>query len=137
MTGISYGMAASRAARLRCPRCGEGPLFRGLLTMHHSCSQCGFVYQRDPGYFLGSTYINYGFTSLTLTVMYIVLHFGYGLSNQWLAVPLMAYCVIVPLVMFRYARAWWLAMDCFMDTTGFQEPRPAAPAPQETPREPS
>ncbi len=87
MAGISHGMAASRAARLRCPRCGEGPLFRGLLAMHHGCSQCGFVYQRDPGYFLGSTYINYGFTSLTLTVMYIVLHFGYGLSNQLLAAP--------------------------------------------------
>lgn len=137
MAGLSYGMAARRAARLRCPRCGEGALFRGLLTMHHGCGQCGFVYQRDPGYFLGSTYINYGFTSLTLTVLYIVLHFGYGLSNQLLAVPLVSYCVIVPLVMFRYARAWWLAMDCFMDTTGFQEPRPAVPAPLETPREPS
>lgn len=135
MAGISYGMAASRAARLRCPRCGEGALFCGLLTMHQSCGQCGFVYQRDPGYFLGSTYINYGFTSLTLTVLYIVLHFGYGLSNQLLAAPLVSYCVIVPLVMFRYARAWWLAMDCFMDTTGFQEPRPAVPAPLETPRE--
>ncbi|OYW13618.1 MAG: hypothetical protein B7Z55_16515 [Planctomycetales bacterium 12-60-4] len=129
MSGITYGMAASRAARLRCPRCGEGRLFRGLLTMYPHCSECGFVYQRDPGYFLGSTYINYGFTSLTMTVLYVVLHFGYGLSNQVLAGPLLTYCTVVPLIMFRYARAWWLAMDSFMDTTGFQEPRAAAPTP--------
>lgn len=93
--------------------------------MHHSCSECRFLYQRDPGYFLGSTYVNYGFTSLTLTALYMILHFGYGWSNQQLAVPLLIYCVIVPLVLFRYARAWWLAMDSYLDTTGFQERRGA------------
>lgn len=105
--------------------------------MHERCSDCGFVYQRDPGYFLGSTYINYGFTSVTLTAIYMVLHFGYGWSNEVLVIPLMAYCIIVPLVMFRYARAWWLAMDSCLDTTGFQEPRGGHPPPPSSPRPPS
>ncbi len=26
----------------RCPRCGRGRLFRGLLTINDSCSACGF-----------------------------------------------------------------------------------------------
>ncbi len=25
----------------RCPRCGEGPLFRGFLTVPSACSKCG------------------------------------------------------------------------------------------------
>src|SRR5713101_845297 len=38
-----------RALRLRCPRCGEGKIFRRLLTYseHTSCPRCGLRY--DPG----------------------------------------------------------------------------------------
>ena len=123
MPTLNYATAVSRASRLKCPRCGEGPLFKGLLAMHPRCPSCGFVYERDPGFFLGSAYVNYGFTALSLTALYMVLHFGYGLSNEVLALPLLVYVTVVPLVMFRYARAWWLAMDSYLDTTGFQEPR--------------
>ncbi|MDP1797377.1 MAG: hypothetical protein Q8K78_07845, partial [Planctomycetaceae bacterium] len=66
--------------------------------------------------FLGSTYMNYGFTTLSLTALYMGLHYGLGISNAVLAPILLTYCVVVPLIVFRYARAWWLAMDCFFDT---------------------
>lgn len=122
MTRPTSGSAVSRALRLRCPRCGQGRLFRNWFAMFPRCPECHFVYERDPGYFLGSTYINYGFTAVTLTAIYMVLHFGYGVSNQVLTPPLVAYCVVVPLVLFRYARSWWLMMDCYLDTTGFHDP---------------
>lgn len=121
MPRLDYGTAVGRAIRLKCPRCGIGPLFRGLFSMHSRCSECGFVYERAPGYFLGSAYLNYGFMALTLTPMYMALHFGWGWSNQSLAIPLGLYCAIVPIVLFRYARAWWLAMDCMLDTTHFAD----------------
>jgi uncharacterized protein (DUF983 family) len=37
-----------RALKLRCPRCGEGPIFRRVLTYseHAVCPNCGFRY--DP-----------------------------------------------------------------------------------------
>lgn len=116
MSQITYQTAQSRALRLRCPQCGEGPLFRGLITMHHHCDHCGFVFERAPGFFLGSTYMNYGFTTLSLTAIYMGLHYGLDISNAVLAPILLTYCVVVPIVMFRYARAWWLAMDCVFDT---------------------
>jgi uncharacterized protein (DUF983 family) len=34
----------------RCPRCGEGPLFRGFLTTHPRCESCGL----DFSFFEGS-----------------------------------------------------------------------------------
>jgi uncharacterized protein (DUF983 family) len=116
MSELTYSLAQSRALRLRCPRCGEGKLFRGLMTMHHHCDHCGYVFERAPGYFLGSTYMNYGFTTLSLTALYMGLHYGLDISNAALAIPLLAYCALVPLIIFRYARAWWLAMDSFFDT---------------------
>jgi uncharacterized protein (DUF983 family) len=35
--------------RRRCPRCGEGPLFRRGITPHERCSACNLLYQRDYG----------------------------------------------------------------------------------------
>lgn len=116
MAKISYQTAQARALRLRCPQCGEGRLFSGLLTMPHHCPKCDLVFERAPGFFLGSTYLNYGFTTISLTALYMGLHYGAGISNLVLTPFLLVYCVVVPLVLFRYARAWWLAMDYFFDT---------------------
>ena len=116
---ITYETAVHRAIRLKCPRCGEGALFRKWLSMYERCAHCGLKYERGPGYFLGSTYVNYGFIALTMTVMYISLHFGAEISNAILTPPLVAYCLIVPLLLFRHARSWWLAMDCYFDPVNF------------------
>ena len=89
--------------------------------MFPECSNCHLRYERAPGYFLGSAYVNYGFVALSLTAMYMGLHFGAGISNRVLTPPLVAYCVIVPLILFRFARSYWLAMDCYFDPVGFAE----------------
>jgi hypothetical protein len=118
---LELGTALSRALRLHCPRCGGGKLFRGLMRMNDACPQCRFRYQREPGYFLGSAYINYGVTALTLTIAYVVLRFGRGYSDAVIAGPLVAFCVLFPLFFFRYARALWLAMDCFLDPSVLED----------------
>ena len=118
---LELGTALSRAFRLRCPRCGGGKLFYGLMKMHGRCRECGFVYQREPGYFLGSAYINYGITALTLTIAYVVLRFWAGYSDRVIAGPLVAFCVLFPLFFFRYARSLWLAMDCFFDPSVLED----------------
>ncbi len=108
-----------RAVRLRCPRCGEGKLFVGWFHMHERCVHCDLKFERSPGYFLGSTYFNYGQTALTTTVLFVVLQFGCGLPKDWIVGPLVVYCIVWPLFWFRYARALWMAMDCFFDSTDF------------------
>jgi hypothetical protein len=88
--------------------------------MHKRCPACALRFERGPGYFLGSTYINYGLTTLLLTVAYIALHFGAGWSNRELAPLLVGFCVLFPLFFFRYARALWMGMDYLLDPTGFE-----------------
>ena len=35
--------------RARCPRCGEGPVFKGYLSLRESCPKCGLDYSfADP-----------------------------------------------------------------------------------------
>jgi uncharacterized protein (DUF983 family) len=124
MPRIPFGTIVSRSMKLRCPRCGVGRLFRGMFRMHERCASCGLKYERAPGYFLGSAYINYGVTAVLLTVAYVVLHFGFELTNRQLIAPLMTLVVVFPLVFFRWARSWWLAMDCYIDREGFESDAP-------------
>ena len=110
--------AFSRGIRLKCPMCGEGRLFAGFIRMHKNCSECAFHFERGPGYFLGSTYINYGVTTLLTTWTYMVLRFGFEVSKSLLIPALAAFCVIFPVLFFRYARSLWLSFDCYFDRTG-------------------
>lgn len=119
---LSAAAAFTRALRLRCPRCGGGKLFSGWLKMYSRCPNCTLRYERGPGYFLGSTYVNYGVTAFLLTVMYVTCRFGFGIDNPMLIVFLLAFCVLFPLFFFRYARSFWLAFDCYLDTSDTQTP---------------
>jgi uncharacterized protein (DUF983 family) len=33
----------------RCPRCGEGPIYRGWVVLHDRCPKCDLVYLHDQG----------------------------------------------------------------------------------------
>ena len=117
----SIGQAFSKGARLQCPMCGKGRLFTGFIRMHPCCPACGFQFARAPGYFLGSTYINYGATTLLTTWTYLVLRFGLEMPKTLLIPALAGFCVIFPVVFFRYARSMWLSFDCYFDPTGALE----------------
>jgi hypothetical protein len=115
----SFVQLLMRAMRLRCPRCGEGKLFTGLFDMPADCPQCRLRFERAPGYFLGSIYINYGVTAVTLMFGYFLLHSALKYTNRQLAAPLVGFCVVFATFFFRYARALWLALDCFFDPASF------------------
>jgi uncharacterized protein (DUF983 family) len=104
-----------RAWRLRCPRCGQGKLFRNLLAMNPLCEHCQLGYEREPGYFLGSIYINYGLTALLVTVFYLALFYSGAISPQTALWVVTALALVFPLWFFRYARSLWLGFDHYWD----------------------
>ena len=72
-------------------------------------------FQREPGFFLGSIYFNYGLTALVVTIAYFVGFFAFEFSPDVLLWSLTAYCVLFPLWFFRYARSLWLGFDEWID----------------------
>ncbi len=116
-----------RAFRLRCPRCGEGQLYSSLFRMHKACPHCGYDFQREPGFYLGSIYINYGWTALITVVGFVVLRLGFDFPRGPLLIGFTTFCVIFPLLFFHHARALWLAMDFNFDPTGGRPRQPANP----------
>jgi uncharacterized protein (DUF983 family) len=112
---IGFFRRIGRSLRLRCPRCGRGKLFAGWFTMHEKCAECGLDIRREPGFYLGSIYFNYGLTAFILTAVYIgAMAKGYGRS-PYLLWGTAAFCVVFPLWFFRYARSLWLGMDHYVD----------------------
>ncbi|WP_437223906.1 DUF983 domain-containing protein [Planctomicrobium sp. SH661] len=111
----------ARAFRLRCPRCGEGKLFRGWFQMNDRCPVCNFQIERPAGYYLGSMYVNYGTTAWITTIAFMVGRLGFKIPGQILIWPLAAFCLIFPALFFRHARAFWLALDCQFDSNVLNE----------------
>jgi len=108
----------SRAARLRCPRCGEGRLFKGWFAMHDGCPHCGLSFVREQGFYLGSIYLNYGATVIATGALYALLVLGLGWSHEATLAACLAVAVTFPIWFFRHARSFLLAMDCAVNRGG-------------------
>lgn len=87
-------------------------------------------FERGPGYYLGSIYINYGLTALLVTAGYFTCFFTEWLTGDALLFSATAFCVLFPLWFFRFARSFWLGMDYYFDP-------PSAPQQAASERKPS
>jgi hypothetical protein len=85
--------------------------------MNPECDHCHLHYEREPGYFLGSIYINYGLTALLVTVFYFALFFSDIVSPQTALWIVTAFALVFPIWFFRYARSLWMGFDHYWDPT--------------------
>ncbi|HEY7677133.1 MAG TPA: DUF983 domain-containing protein [Candidatus Methylomirabilis sp.] len=109
------GQAVGRGVRLRCPRCGRGPLFRGPFKMLHNCPECHLRYEREQGYFVGAIYLNYAATVLVALAGYFLLDAYAGLALGPQVALWGTFCALFPLWSFRYSKGLWLALDHYVD----------------------
>jgi uncharacterized protein (DUF983 family) len=108
-------LVLGRAVRLRCPRCGEGELFRGWFTMPARCTFCGIAFEREQGYFVGAIYVNYGVTVVIAVAGYLVLWSRTTISTAAQLALWIPFVIVFPLWFFRYSRAVWLALAYLFD----------------------
>jgi uncharacterized protein (DUF983 family) len=105
-------MRLRRLLRLRCPVCGVGKLFRGYFDNPERCSECGYYFMRETGYFLPHVPIGYGATVLLALGCWPVLRYAFGVESATLTLSLMVSVALFFGIWFvRYAKAIWLAID--------------------------
>jgi hypothetical protein len=80
--------------------------------MNDPCPECGLVFQREEGYFLGAMYVSYALGCAIVGVAWFIA------SSLWPDVPGMLLCLglfaaYVPLMpwVFRYSRVIWMHFD--------------------------
>ncbi|MBM4194309.1 MAG: hypothetical protein FJ202_08035 [Gemmatimonadetes bacterium] len=107
-------------ARRRCPNCERGPIFPGLTPrMHAQCPVCRYVFEREPGYFLGALAIGYFLAvALSTAVALMVRRVWPTLDWEWcFAIGFGVYLLSASLV-FQYARSVWMYVDFWLDPPG-------------------
>lgn len=100
----------SRAIRNRCPRCGKGPVLRTLFIRHDECSECGFDYVREEGFFIGGIPISYGLISgLWIVPLLTVWMIGW-VPLEWLLGLCFGGALVFPILSYRYCQCLWLGL---------------------------
>lgn len=101
--------------KAKCPRCHRGNIFRhplvhkGFSQTHKVCPHCGFMYEREPGFFLGAMYISYVFSVAILLGTSFVLYFGFGDPPFWAYLTgILGVTILFIPVSFRYSRVLYL-----------------------------
>jgi uncharacterized protein (DUF983 family) len=107
-----FGAQCWGALRLRCPRCLRGQVFRGLFAMNDPCPECGLIFQREEGYFLGAMYVSYVLACGVITGLFL---FAQWLLPEWgpIALFFVVSLLYVPLIppVFRYSRVLWIYFE--------------------------
>jgi uncharacterized protein (DUF983 family) len=140
---FSAGNAAAyvrRALRLRCPVCGEHPIFvpwrcvrslRDWLTPLEGCPRCRYRYDREPGYFLLATWaFDYAAVGGAALVAWFLLATFTDVALVPMLLLLLVPMPVASILVARHAKALWLALDHFLDPHRKKGPRPPVPRPR-------
>jgi uncharacterized protein (DUF983 family) len=97
-----------RGIKRRCPRCGEGPLFRRGIAVHERCSACHLLYQRDRGDLWFFTIIT---DRIPIMALIIALYFGIRPSTMTATLILFAAAALPVIATIRERQGLALALD--------------------------
>ena len=104
-----------RGLRLKCPACGQAPLFESPFKTYDRCAGCGLAFAREQGYFVGAIYINVVATEGAILLVYLTLLLMMPASSEIIYTILFTMAAILPLAFFHHSRSLWLAIDHLID----------------------
>lgn len=115
-----------------CPRCGGGHLYRNWFRMKERCPTCGYLFEREPGFFVGAYFINFAIVEGFLFVMlmgFIAWKDQNPDAGMSLAIAIgLVIGLIGPVIFYPYARTIWSALDLLMTPMEMHEIVAAADA---------
>jgi uncharacterized protein (DUF983 family) len=99
----------------KCPKCKNGKIFekKGNLfllkepKMHSHCTNCGYRFEKEPGYFIGSLYVSYGLAVAELLALFILINPIFN-SVYWILSIMITVLILLSFFNFRNARTIWI-----------------------------
>ncbi|HEY2849564.1 MAG TPA: DUF983 domain-containing protein [Gemmatimonadaceae bacterium] len=118
----------SRAATLRCPRCGARGILAGWFKLKDACPVCSLALQRAPDAdeWFGGYFINL-IASELLMVFVVVAYVLATIPNvrwatvEWLGVVMV---IVSPVLSYPFAKVLWVAVE--LEFAGRERPNPGA-----------
>jgi uncharacterized protein (DUF983 family) len=114
----SPGTLLRRGITKKCPRCGSGGIFHGWFHMEERCPTCGYLFEREPGFFVGAYLINFAIAEgflFVLLMAYLVWKNNHPEAGVLVPIGIGASIgVIGPMVCYPFSRTIWSAIDLLM-----------------------
>jgi len=116
MENVSKIKKAGQILTLKCPNCGKTSVFHktkypllGIPQMKEVCENCGYRFDREPGFFLGAMYVSYGLAAIEGLIAFLLARqLIYGLSGINLAMVTIAAILLCAMWNYRLARVIWM-----------------------------
>ena len=104
----------ARAFKRQCPMCGQSGVWTGWWTLRDSCPNCGYVFRREGGYFLGAYALNLVFAELV--TMVILTYLLIWTDWEWWEIELVVIPLAIglPIIFFPISRGLWMALDLIL-----------------------
>ncbi len=115
--GPSNATLLGRGATMACPACGQRKgLFRRWTQMAEKCPNCGLVFGRFEGQWIGAIGIN-TIASFFILMVFIGATTALSFPNpnpRPLIIMAIIVAVTMPLLLFPFSRTFWMGMDLMM-----------------------
>ncbi len=123
----SRGRMLGRGLVKHCPLCGSGNLFTGWFRMRERCPRCGYLFEREEGFFLGAYVINLAITQgllllLAIVPLIVLLNTRPDQSLVPIVVGGLSAALAGPLVFYPFSKTIWTAIDLILRPVDAQEP---------------
>ena len=97
----------------------EGKVFKekniffniGFPKMNEYCPHCQFKFEKEPGYFFGAMYVNYGLTVAQGIATYVIAHFFFAKTFDLRIIPIIIGVIVgMSSINIRLSRLLWIYM---------------------------
>ncbi|HUQ83125.1 MAG TPA: hypothetical protein VM076_18380 [Gemmatimonadaceae bacterium] len=106
-----------RAARLKCPHCGRGPVLEHWFKMRMRCGNCGLAIERgERDYFIGSMLFNLVVSELLFAAGFVATLLIAWPNVPWDTLQWAAPLAMgaAPFVLFPFSKLAWLGFDILL-----------------------
>ena len=124
---LTFWQAARRGIRGKCPRCGEGHLFRAFLKPKDSCEVCAMdrTPQRADDF---PAYVSIFITGHIVTPLVMWLVLGTEMGTWGITAIVVPLTITIMLATLQPAKGAIIAMQWWNGMHGFPRERPSLPA---------
>ena len=111
----------------RCAVCGSGKLFTRWFRMKERCPRCGYLFEREEGFFLGAYVINLAVAQgmvILLAVVPLIIRLADDPDASILpfVVGGLVGAVVAPIVFYPWSKTVWTAFDLMLRPLAAREP---------------
>lgn len=116
-SGAGLGTLLLRALSRRCPACGIGRPFEGWWHLTPECPHCGYHYEREEGYWVGSMVVATAVTEGIFGIFFVAVLVATLPDVDVLPVLIVGVLInlVVPVFFYPLAKTTWVAIDIYFN----------------------